>query len=1225
MSNIDLILIGIEIILFLIIYAVNLPQKNRYRQSIVSVAYLILTFISFSIYLDLKTFGTQYVLLLERYDWYFYLQEFYNTTIKPALEAFLGTENIQKYLWVILDIGLLFLFLVLKLILLFTLLFLGSFITLGSSTFYMQSENGNYTIKEKYIFISSTLLYVSVIGLLALAYSTQYTFIHLLSPIVILLLEFSRYLDGLQQNESGINITENEASSKQIKLYDELFEEYKNIFNNKLLYANSIQSKNTLQIDNKITDKYDPFLEKFATLLSKQSITLIPEFLIGLDKIIKAFKGDHKQNIIFTNTNERSFFNYLKILLEFAFLQNKNIIVLVSSIDEKEQAIKWLNSIVSEEIYNVETINSYLALETNDRKRMHILIDTVEQFNLDLEHLEKLQLYSFLITLNLDELLHCKSIALNEFLTFYNDKVGNYPYMINLSPSSSNIEESFHQTITSDHDNLEEIFIPSQHKIKEYILVLKSEEKKFQEYFDELGLQEYFGEEIVLGYSAWMKGINPILIITQRSALDEELEAIRKKKPNFQLSESLDTLDNTLDRYETPQFANITKNHEVIFTDDLFNLPQSINKWKAQLNSSIMFLTIVSPPYMLRNYLVDNLDFFLVKQYLSEVFPKGIITNKEQAHYLMNRLIEGFVPSESISIPNTNSLSKSKIVNFINNALKEQLSVEHIKVVKKEIVVNNQFLIKDYYTINQALHHQQNCHHKLIDKNLNLIGYIHDNEVYHRYLENMYLFRMGKRYKILQINQNTKEIHVEFVQTNRVKYYHIHKIFNIKNKGEDLFSNNLTRSDVNIKIGLKNFDYSINFIKHIAYSNYREFEEYHLNKPIETCYLNKSVGFISIKTKKDIDEKVRYTFTFLLQEMLKSFLPKTYYLVDFVVVGEKQSQSIYPMISDEVYKKNEIFIYVFESTYVSMNLLKTVLDLENFEQIIVLLDDFLNWYNPSHNQDCILEEYLGTNIKELVDIEKTRLLLKSLLNDNNPLTTEKKKFYESSNDDHVINTQLCDLCSAHLPQSQFEILDDGRKRCSNCKSESVEEADNLTYTDLVYKAKGYLEKRYRIEITENISVEIVNAQQLAEFQGKTFMPVSGVNPRAVGLAVMDEKGNKKILIENGAPIFRIMATMVHELTHIWQFTNLDFAKMDNDLIKIEGQAQWVELTYVEENYPQKKEYIEMEKSRTDEYGLGYVYVEELLKKHSISQSFIDRWVNKKLSNPFAIYLERFKK
>lgn len=204
-------------------------------------------------------------------------------------------------------------------------------------------------------------------------------------------------------------------------------------------------------------------------------------------------------------------------------------------------------------------------------------------------------------------------------------------------------------------------------------------------------------------------------------------------------------------------------------------------------------------------------------------------------------------------------------------------------------------------------------------------------------------------------------------------------------------------------------------------------------------------------------------------------------------------------------------------------------------------------------------------------------------------------------------------------------MDDGRKRCNNCKKESVEEVDNVTYTDLVYKAKEYLEKKYKIEITENISVEIINAKKLAEFQNKTFMPISGFNPRAVGLAVMNENG-KKILIENGAPIFRIMATMVHELTHIWQFTHLSFDKMDNDLIKIEGQAQWTELTHIEENYPHKKEYVESEKARNDEYGQGYAYVNNLLVKEK-TQSYnpLDVWSKNKAGNPFEVYMALFAK
>jgi len=269
----------------------------------------------------------------------------------------------------------------------------------------------------------------------------------------------------------------------------------------------------------------------------------------------------------------------------------------------------------------------------------------------------------------------------------------------------------------------------------------------------------------------------------------------------------------------------------------------------------------------------------------------------------------------------------------------------------------------------------------------------------------------------------------------------------------------------------------------------------------------------------------------------------------------------------------------------------------------MLIQDFIVW-SRENNKPIIstVEEEESTerdfdSLVEFIDI---------LLQNNNKITK-----YRTGGSTEVTAFQAehyCDFCAQVLPL-QYESLKDGREICEQCKKNSVE-YQGIDYRTLVKDAIAYLEEKYQIKIHQDLNIKIVSAATIAKELGKTFSPTPGYDARAVGLAISGE--SKTVLIENSAPLFRAMEVIVHELTHIWQYHNLDFDKMDHDEIKIEGHAQWVGLTYVEEKHPSHTQFVLTEKSRDDAYGIGYRYVEQVLE-------------NVKGNNPFVVYKRMFGK
>ena len=108
-----------------------------------------------------------------------------------------------------------------------------------------------------------------------------------------------------------------------------------------------------------------------------------------------------------------------------------------------------------------------------------------------------------------------------------------------------------------------------------------------------------------------------------------------------------------------------------------------------------------------------------------------------------------------------------------------------------------------------------------------------------------------------------------------------------------------------------------------------------------------------------------------------------------------------------------------------------------------------------------------------------------------------------------------------------------------------------------------------------------------------FTPTKEFDARTVGFAKCDKDGFA-LYIENGAPRLAAMETIVHELTHIWQFTDWNTKEMNRaygsnrDLV-YEGMAMWASIQFLyligETAFARRKE--EYALARDDIYGQGF--------------------------------------
>lgn len=228
---------------------------------------------------------------------------------------------------------------------------------------------------------------------------------------------------------------------------------------------------------------------------------------------------------------------------------------------------------------------------------------------------------------------------------------------------------------------------------------------------------------------------------------------------------------------------------------------------------------------------------------------------------------------------------------------------------------------------------------------------------------------------------------------------------------------------------------------------------------------------------------------------------------------------------------------------------------------------------------------------EFLKTDETLAYLKEIGLENNYLHQARRKKKELEQQQYY-NWQFkegkhyCDFCGK-LMEEKMEVLADGRERCPECSETAVSKLSD--YKRVYKETRKKMAILFGITIRSKIKVKFANAQDIAQRRGSTFEPTPGMDGRVLGYAM--KKGNKRyICMENGSPRTEMEMTLVHELTHQWQYENWDEAfVLDRSHLPImEGMAEWSAAQYIASmGLTQRAEdFIRRETRRNDEYGAG---------------------------------------
>jgi hypothetical protein len=236
------------------------------------------------------------------------------------------------------------------------------------------------------------------------------------------------------------------------------------------------------------------------------------------------------------------------------------------------------------------------------------------------------------------------------------------------------------------------------------------------------------------------------------------------------------------------------------------------------------------------------------------------------------------------------------------------------------------------------------------------------------------------------------------------------------------------------------------------------------------------------------------------------------------------------------------------------------------------------------------------NLKETLDFLSRHVYTENALEQ----ARDKSKISTIIPEDYFVkpDVHFCDFCAVELSGGEYDVLSDGRERCTQCSSSALKTVEQ--FTRIYENALRNMETFFDIRINVAIKVRLANAKKIAKLCGIKFIPTPGFDGRVLAFAKKDSDGYT-IYVENGAPKIAAVANIVHELTHIWQYKNWNRAKirsrygLENELMVYEGMAMWAEIQYMyflnEISYAKRQEIHTL--GRGDAYGLGFVkYAEQ---------------------------------
>lgn len=764
--------------------------------------------------------------------------------------------------------------------------------------------------------------------------------------------------------------------------------------------------------------------------------------------------------------------------------------------------------------------------------------------------------------------------------------------------------------------------------------------------------RRYLGAESVLSLPAWRDGIASIALIgPDQLPWEEYLEEIDNHRSQLRNDwVKPDSLGDkpARERLHVPcsvWMEGIEENSCRIVRDSACNVSTALaNNWGRASGS--LLLHLVSPPYLLRDYLVDNIDFFSVSPLLP-LTPHLANEKLVVALTLLERMTSAALPEERIlHLLRRTDQDVEHVETGIAALFRElfELDLWALGAVSWEVrlvVTGSQVKEQRYYSLAKELRWNQAflwmSPVQFVNKHGAHLGTVSSDHLYQTLMPGQVLAFYGKPYAWVDEDRAGRKVVFAHKTPEGELIYRPHLQIDFSG---DCLPQAGEREEMTLLNGWKVRESLCETAFRVKTHGYQKFSPaLHLRDDgdkykgldgeiPERSYRHGRIFRLQFDMNgKGYDQnRIGFTLAHLINEALPTLFPETHRFlhVSTPLPDDYFSNSCLEKIHPKInlpQKVDGLELYFIEDSHADMGLVAAI-QRQWDKYIFELLYDYLSWLDESRQRtECdwkspnpiIPESYLRYGLETTpaeVDLEGARKFLESLgCGRDGSLAATRRYFYLEQAAVAAAGKERhqCDFCQKAITSTELERLQDGRERCADCRETAVNSPEELK--QIYLEARRFMVENIRAAITRDIKVEFVSAEELHALNREQFLPTSSFDPRAIGMARW-QKGKCTILIENGQPSAMTLATLVHELTHVWQFDTLDFRRMEQETGKllIEGLAMWAELTCLRSKNLAPV-YCDSESRRKDIYGQGY---------REIARQYQQRG-----ENPFLIILREY--
>lgn len=311
-------------------------------------------------------------------------------------------------------------------------------------------------------------------------------------------------------------------------------------------------------------------------------------------------------------------------------------------------------------------------------------------------------------------------------------------------------------------------------------------------------------------------------------------------------------------------------------------------------------------------------------------------------------------------------------------------------------------------------------------------------------------------------------------------------------------------------------------------------------------------------------------------------------------------------------KGSECIVTIYEFCHKELGMVQELKT--RFDEIILPIQRYIDWELSKKENTALYFKYGFKEYSELLPIEEVKNFFDSIV----PKNIAVSGYHDNLNPKEWTH---CDYCFRPIILSAHR-LKDNRLMCNDCfcqKKKTKQEIEDL-FHEVIVK----MNRNYAMEIVKRNSEDEVTISVKFKSRYTINKKINNPSPYAVVLGFYSS-GDRELWVERGGPAPAVFAVLAHELTHAWQHDELDFKpprSLVDKKVRIEGikdpvyirdihiwegQASYVEIEMMRVvNQHDYADHIEREilsRSDDDIYKIGYLYFVQLMKNCNTNNVF----------------------